>query len=99
MDACLADVDGDHLAHFRNALSLLADPAFNPRLWAAHASTQAHPDARGACFPLLKAFLLLSSSFLLKVSTLLLKALLLFQSIPANAPRASLLRFAPTALD
>ena len=29
--------------HFRNALSLLADPAFNPRLWAAHASTQALP--------------------------------------------------------
>ena len=37
--------------------------------------------ARGACFPLLKALLLLrGSSFLLKVSSLLLKALLLFQS-------------------
>ena len=57
--------------------------------------------ARGACFPFLKALLLLrGSSFLLKVSSLLLKALLLlFQSFAATAPRASFLRFAPTALD
>ena len=33
LDARLADVDGDCLAHFMNALSLLADPAFSPRLW------------------------------------------------------------------
>ena len=43
---------------------------------------------RGACFPLLKALLLLQgSSFLLKVSSLLLKALLLFQSFAATGPR------------
>ena len=42
--------------------------------------------ARGACFPLLKALLLLrGSSFLLKVSSLFLKALLLFQSFAATA--------------
>ena len=51
--------------------------------------------ARGACFPLLKALLLLQgSSFLLKVSSLLLKALLLFHSFAATT-----LRFAPAAFD
>ena len=56
--------------------------------------------ARGACFPLLKALLLLrGSSFLLKVRSLLLKALLLLQSFAATAPQTSFLRLAPTALD
>ena len=56
--------------------------------------------ARGACFPLLKAFLLLrGSSFLLEVSSFLFEALMLFQSFAATAPRASFLRFASAALD